>query len=92
MRTFHMSAPDMNRRGNDFIRSQFVHYKADSGYVCDRVHGPDFMEMDVCYRNTVNMTLGFRDQLIDAQNVVFYLFGKIQMIPDNMLNAVKIIM
>lgn len=79
----------MNRRNNDLFRSNAVHQQTDSRNICNGIHGTDFMEMNLGYRDSVRMALCLSDQTVDCHNILFHLLRKIQMITHNVLDVVE---
>ena len=79
----------MNRRNNDLFRSNAVHQQTDSRNICNGIHGTDFMEMNLGYRDSVRMALCLSNQTVDCHNILFHLLRKIQMITHNVLDVVE---
>ena len=73
MGTFDLPASHMDGRSDHLIRRKLMHEHTNRGYVGDGVHSPDFMEMNVCDRNAVDMAFSLCDQLVNAENILSYL-------------------
>ena len=67
-------------------------YKAHSSNIRYRIHRSNLMEMNFFHRSAVNMAFRLCDPLIDRQDLLSDRIGNIQMIFDNVRDAIHILM
>ena len=70
MGTSDISESDIDRRGDDFFRGEFIHHEADCRDISHRIHSAYFMEMNLFYRSAVSMAFRLSDQAINLHNVL----------------------
>ena len=89
MHALYLAASDMDRGDHHFVRIQFMHQQTDRRNIRDRVHGSDFMKVDLIDGFLMHVAFRFRDHSVYGKHVLGYFFWKRKVFSHQMFDLMQ---